>query len=99
MFISYEDSVLEAADENGNLSLINAINLLEEHGFTMDDIYEDPGDVSLIALDERNAIALLNWLGYWYLGPLIAGLFYYLVSSTYVLPARATSTYVLMINC
>ena len=64
MFISYEDSVIEAADENGNLSLINAINLLEEHGFTMDDIYEDPRDVSLIALDERNAIALLNWLGY-----------------------------------
>ena len=64
MFISYEDSVLEAADENGNLSLRNAINLLEEHGFTMDDVYEDPGDVSLIALDERNAIALLNWLGY-----------------------------------
>jgi len=99
MFISYEESVLEAADENGNLSLINAINLLEEHGFTMDDIYEDPGNVSLIALDERNAEALLAWLGYWYLGPLIAGLFYYLVSSTYVLPARATSTYVLMTNC
>jgi hypothetical protein len=64
MFISYEDSVLEAADENGNLSLIDAINLLEEHGFTMDDVYADPGNVSPIALDERNAIALLNWLGY-----------------------------------
>jgi len=64
MYCSYEDSVLEAADENGNLSLINAINLLEEHGFTMDDIYEDPGNVSLIALDERNAEALLAWLGY-----------------------------------
>ena len=33
-------------------------------------------------------------------GPLIAGLFYYLVaSSTYVLLARATSTGVLVTNC
>jgi len=37
---------------------------------------------------------------YWSKGPLIAGLFYYLVaSSTYVLPARATSTPVLVTNC
>ena len=64
MFISYEDAVLEVADENDNLSLKHAVKLLADHGFTMDDVYEDPGDVSPIALDERNAYALLNWLGY-----------------------------------
>ena len=99
MFATYEDAVLEVADENDNLPLKYATKLLADHGFTMDDVYADPGDVSPIALDERNAYALLNWLGYWYLGPLIAGLFYYLVSSTYVLPARATSTPVLVTNC
>jgi len=64
MFISYEDAVLEVADENDNLSLKYATKLLADHGFTMDDVYADPGDVSPIALDERNAYALLNWLGY-----------------------------------
>jgi hypothetical protein len=64
MFTSYEDSVLAVADENDNLSLKYATKLLADHGSTMDDVYADPGDVSPIALDERNAYALLNWLGY-----------------------------------
>ena len=64
MFISYEDSVLEAADDQGNLSHRDAERLLADHGFTLDDIYDDNHDVSNVALDERNAEALLAWLGY-----------------------------------
>ena len=64
MYCSYEDSVLAAADDNGNLSHADASHLLREHGFTLDDLYEDNHDVSWVALDERNAEALLAWLGY-----------------------------------
>ncbi len=60
----YEDSVLEAADESGNLSHKDAERLLKEHGFTLDDLYEENRGVSWVALDERNAEALLAWLGY-----------------------------------
>jgi hypothetical protein len=64
MFCTYEDSVLDAADDNGNLSAADAQKLLREHGFSLDDIYEDNHGVSWVALDERNAEALLAWLGY-----------------------------------
>ena len=64
MFCTYEDSVLDAADDNGNLSAADAQKLLREHGFSLDDIYEDNHGVSWVALDERNAEALLSWLGY-----------------------------------
>ena len=64
MYCSYEDQVLDAADENGNLSHADAQRLLKAHGFTLDDIYEDNHEVSWVALDERNAEALLAWLGY-----------------------------------
>ena len=64
MFCTYEDSVLEAADDNGNLSYADAVKLLGEHGFSMEDVYEDNHEVSWVALDERNAEALLAWLGY-----------------------------------
>ena len=64
MFCTYEDSVLDAADDNGNLSHADAQKLLREHGFSLDDIYEDHHGVSWVALDERNAEALLAWLGY-----------------------------------
>ena len=64
MFLSYEDSVLEAADDDGNLSYAQAQRLLAEHGETLDAIYEDNHGVSWVALDARNAQALLNWLGY-----------------------------------
>lgn len=60
----YEDSVLDAADENGNLSYNDAQRLLNEHGFTLDDVYAENNGVSWVALDERNAEALLHWLGY-----------------------------------
>ena len=64
MFRTYEDQVLDAADENGNLNPATAEHLLKAHGFTLDDIYEDNHGVSWVALDERNAEALLAWLGY-----------------------------------
>lgn len=64
MFFTYEDSVLDAADDSGNLSAADAQKLLREHGFTIDDLYEDNHGVSWVALDERNAEALLEWLGY-----------------------------------
>ena len=64
MLTTYEDSVLAAADDDGNLSRPDANRLLTEHGFTIDDIYEDNHGVSWVALDARNAEALLAWLGY-----------------------------------
>jgi len=64
MFTCYEDSVLASADENDILSAKDAAKLLAEHGFTMDDVYENPGEVSHYSLDARNAHALLAWLGY-----------------------------------
>jgi hypothetical protein len=63
-FFSYEDSVLDAADENGNLSHADAVRLLADHSETLDAIYEDSHGVSQVALDARNAEALLAWLGY-----------------------------------
>ena len=64
MFSSYEDSVLHCADDEGNLSSSDARQLLSEHGFTIDDLYEDNHGVSFAALDARNAEAILAWLGY-----------------------------------
>ena len=64
MYCTYEDSVLDAANEDGNLSYADAQRLLGDHGFTLDDVYEDNHGVSWVALDERNAEALLAWLGY-----------------------------------
>jgi hypothetical protein len=64
MFLSYEDSVLDAADDAGNLSLADTRKLLSEHGFTLDDVYADSHGVDPVALDERNAESILHWLGY-----------------------------------
>ena len=64
MFCTYEDSVLDAADENGNLSLADATKLFADHSERFDGIYEDNHGISWVALDERNAEALLAWLGY-----------------------------------
>jgi hypothetical protein len=63
-FCTYEDSVLSYADHEGNLSHGDAVKLLADHSFTLDDIYEDDHGVSWVALDARNAEALLAWLGY-----------------------------------
>jgi len=62
--LSYEDSVQAYADEQGNLSRADASKLLADHGFSMDDVYEDNHGVSWAHLDARNAEALLAWLGY-----------------------------------
>ena len=64
MYCTFEDSVLDCADENGCLSYNDARKLLAEHGEELDAIYEDNRGVSWVALDERNAEALLHWLGY-----------------------------------
>jgi hypothetical protein len=64
MYVTYEDSVLDHADHHGNLSRGDAAKLLQDHGFTLDDLYEDSHGVSWVHLDERNAEALLAWLGY-----------------------------------
>jgi hypothetical protein len=64
MFTTYEDSVLSAADEDGNLSRHDAVRLLSDHGFSLDDLYENNHGVSWLALDAKNAEALLAWLGY-----------------------------------
>jgi hypothetical protein len=61
---TYEDSVLDAADHDGNLSHDDAVKLLKEHGATLDEIYADNHGVSSVALDAKNAEALLAWLGY-----------------------------------
>jgi hypothetical protein len=64
MYVCYEDSVLDAADTSGNLTFNQAKRLLSDHGFTMDDLIEDAHDVCPVALESRNAQALLFWLGY-----------------------------------
>ena len=64
MYACYEDTVLDAADEAGNLSLADAKKLFAEHGEDFEAVYEDNHGVSWVALDERNAEALLAWLGY-----------------------------------
>lgn len=64
MFTTYEDSVIAHADDDGNLSRNDTIKLLSDHGFSLDDIYEDNHGVSWAHLDARNAEALLAWLGY-----------------------------------
>jgi hypothetical protein len=62
--MGYTDSVLDHADHNGNLSTADACQLLKDHGFGLDDFYEDNHGVSSAHLDEHNAEALLAWLGY-----------------------------------
>ena len=63
-FCTFEDSVIDAADDDGNLSHADASKLLAEHGFSLEDVYADNHGVSWCHLDERNAEALLAWLGY-----------------------------------
>jgi len=64
MYTCYEESVIDAADHHGNLSFADAKRLLGDHGFTISDLYEDDHGACPVALDSRNAEALLFWLGY-----------------------------------
>jgi hypothetical protein len=63
-YLTYEDSVLDHADEAGNLSTGDAFKLLADHGFSWGDVHSDNHEVSWSHLEERNAEALLAWLGY-----------------------------------
>ena len=58
MFESYEESVLFAADEDGDLSVADLEKLFRDHGGSLAAAEEDGyrGDL--------NAQAALNWLGY-----------------------------------
>jgi hypothetical protein len=64
MYLTYEDSVIAHTDNNLCLSFKLAKKLLADHGFTFDDVYENSGGIDPVALDQRNAEALLTWLGY-----------------------------------
>jgi hypothetical protein len=64
MFTSFEESVMAAADDDGNLSTADAQKLLFEHGFSLADVKADDGGLNREKLDERNAETLLAWLGY-----------------------------------
>ena len=63
-FICYEESVLAACDDNGNLSSTDAARLLNDHGFTLRDLEADNNEISWCQLADRNGEALLAWLGY-----------------------------------
>jgi hypothetical protein len=64
MYTSYEDSVLDAADDDGNLNDRDASRLLREHGFTWWNVFADYHGIDSEALASNNAEALLAWLGY-----------------------------------
>ena len=55
MWTSYADSVLDAADADGNLSLPDAKRLMDEHGCCLASLCDDW---------TLNAEALLAYLGY-----------------------------------
>ena len=55
---TYEDSVLDAADDDGNLDLNDACHLLNQHDALLTDYISETGDKQL------NAEGLLAWLGY-----------------------------------
>ena len=60
MYSSYSESVLDHADEYGELSVAVIQQLLNEHGLwdTIDDLKMELGDVW------NNAETFLIWLGY-----------------------------------
>ena len=59
MAFSYEDSVLEYADDDGNLSLEDTKRLLSDHGVTLAEFYEFSGYIASLNADD-----LLAFLGY-----------------------------------
>ena len=61
---TYRDSVLDHADDNGNLSQADAEQLLGEHGFTLAHVYADLQGFDSGAVDACDAETLLGWLGY-----------------------------------
>ena len=63
-YLTFEDSVLDHADQAGNLSAADASRLLADHSFNWEDVHADNHGVSWSHLEDRNAEALLAWLGY-----------------------------------
>ena len=63
-FDTFEESVLDAADNNGNLTERNAARLPKAHGFTLKDAADDAHGESATKLAQHHAQTLLNWLGY-----------------------------------
>jgi hypothetical protein len=59
MFCTYEDSVLEAADDTGNLTAADAGRLVKDHG-----LLPSAAVAELGAAGWLSAEALLEWLGY-----------------------------------
>ena len=65
MYTTYEDSVVDHADEHGNLSHADATKLLADHGFTWKDLYADNcATVHWGSVQACHAETLLAWLGY-----------------------------------
>ena len=65
MFISYEDSVYAATDQEGCLAGPDVRRLLADHELTLQDLLEDYPDEDAQALFLRgDAAALLGALGY-----------------------------------
>ena len=59
IFCSYAESVLDCADENGNLHYLDSCKLLEEHGHTYTSILFDGYEGNC-----HHAESLLDFLGY-----------------------------------
>lgn len=59
MFCTYEESVLEAADDSGNLTGADAARLVEDHG-----LLPSAAVAELGATGWLSAETLLEWLGY-----------------------------------
>ena len=65
MYTSYEESVLDHADEHGNLSYADATRLLADHGFTWKDLYDDNyATIHWGKVQACHAETLLDCLGY-----------------------------------
>lgn len=65
MYTSFEDSVLDHADEHGNLSYADATQLLNDHSVTWADLYNDQWALSQWSkIQACHAETLLAVLGY-----------------------------------
>lgn len=60
MYTSFEDSVLDAADEQGNLSKEDALQLVYEHSMDWSEWVKS----CPMGTNQRDAEAILSWLGY-----------------------------------
>ena len=60
----YCNSVIDCTDSEGNLSEVNVIQLLSDHGQSYYEYAADCGH-------DYHANSILSWLGYWYLSKLL----------------------------